>query len=281
MNSLSPLLGSEPTLDQFLAEGRKLSDEAGVLDTLHGYFTMHAERLHRCCAEFGLFRGSLGNVLEVGPFFGHTPFLLAPLASDYVVLEGDDPAAYSLKALYARRGIRADFVDLFEMFGPTREAVFQLDFPAETFDTILCWETMEHFNFNPVKFVREMHRVLKPGGRVCVTVPNRESFQKLVGLATGRRDREAIDKYFEFEDYVSNGKKAFYGFHWHEYTIGEVDHLFRRAGFHIDRCDTFVAFMNQGRPSAVRLIARGLSRSAATLLKRFGTNVLISAIKPR
>src|SRR6185295_10763942 len=111
----------------------------------------------------------LGNVLEVGPFFGYLPFLLRPASSAYTVLEGDDPVVRPLERLYQERAITLSYVDFCELFGPDRSAAHRLSFPDASFDTILCWETMEHFNFNPVKFIRELHRVLKPGGRVCIT----------------------------------------------------------------------------------------------------------------
>ena len=56
--------------------------------------------------------------------------------------------------------------------------------------TILCWETMEHFNFNPVKFVRELHRVLKPGARgASMTVPNNAFWQHIFTLLSGRGEK--------------------------------------------------------------------------------------------
>lgn len=45
-----------------------------------------------------------------------------------------------------------------------------LPFAAETFDVIWCSEVLEHL-FDPGFAVREMHRVLAPGGRLLVTVP--------------------------------------------------------------------------------------------------------------
>ena len=129
------------------------------------------ERLHRTCELFGLFSNHLGNVLEIGPFFGYTPFLLRKQSSAYTVLEGNDPVVRPLESIYRQQDITLNYVDFFELFGPTRSAPHQLPLADATYDTILCWETMEHFNFNPVKFVRELHRVLKPGG-VFVIVPN-------------------------------------------------------------------------------------------------------------
>jgi SAM-dependent methyltransferase len=266
------------TIQQFMARGEELSKEAQVLDTLHDYFRAHAARLHHSCELFGLFE-SLGDVLEIGPFFGYTPFMLRPHSSSYTVLEGDDPAVYPLDPLYKKYAISFSFVDFFEMFGPTRSAVHALPFADSSYNTILCWETMEHFNFNPVKFVKELHRVLKPGGRACITVPNKASFQNLVSLMFGRKEKSLIDGYFIFEDYQSNGKKAFYGFHWREYSPPELSDLFTRVGFKIQACSTFAVFQNQKSIGFGRKCARTLTQAGASLFPRYGTNVYLEAVK--
>jgi SAM-dependent methyltransferase len=43
--------------------------------------------------------------------------------------------------------------------------------PDETFDGATCIEVLEHL-FDPLQAAREIHRVLKPGGVLIVTVPN-------------------------------------------------------------------------------------------------------------
>ncbi len=45
-----------------------------------------------------------------------------------------------------------------------------LPFADASFETVLCAETLEHLRA-PAATVAEMHRVLRPGGRVVVTVP--------------------------------------------------------------------------------------------------------------
>jgi SAM-dependent methyltransferase len=265
------------TPKQFKAAAETLSAKANVLNDMHGYFRQHASRLHRSCELFGLFQGGLGDVLEIGPFYAYTPFVLRPRASSYRVLEGDDPAVYPLVPLYKEAAVDFSPIDFFELFGPTHSATHKLPFPDATFDTILCWETMEHFNFNPVKFVRELKRVLKPGGRVCITVPNRASFQALFSLMHGRGDGAGVNSYFKFEDYESNGKKAFYGFHWREYTPGELAAVFAGAGFKVRHCGSFTAFQERENLGFARRVARSLSRLGTRVLPRFGTNVYLSA----
>lgn len=45
-----------------------------------------------------------------------------------------------------------------------------LPYPDATFDAILCTQVLEHV-FEPQKFLREIRRVIKPGGKLILTVP--------------------------------------------------------------------------------------------------------------
>ena len=267
------------TKDQFLAEGRALSSEAGVSDNFHHYFQASLPRLFRCCQLFGLFGRPLGDVLEVGPFYGYIPFFLRPKAASYLVLEGDDPAVYPLEDLYRRHDIEMRYIDFFDLFGPVQGATHTLPLPDNQYDTILCWETMEHFNFNPVKFVREAYRVLKPGGKIYITVPNRASLAELARVILGRGEENLIDSYYTFEDHVSNGKKCFYGFHWREYSSPEMNRLFTSAGFAVEG-GTFTVFRAHAQVSFLRRMVRGLAQLIGLMFPRYGTYVYLVAEKP-
>lgn len=45
-----------------------------------------------------------------------------------------------------------------------------LPLPDQSFDAVVCFEVLEHV-FNPAKFLTEINRVLRPGGKVLITVP--------------------------------------------------------------------------------------------------------------
>ncbi|MDN5849669.1 MAG: methyltransferase domain-containing protein [Nitrococcus sp.] len=269
----------DTTKQQLLCQGQKISTTAGVMDGQHAYFTSQFPRVYESIRRFDLLAQRLGDVLEIGPYYAYLPFFLRKHAATYTVMEGDDPAVYPLLPLYREHSIEYSCVDLFEMFGPVHSARHALPLPGEAYDTILCWDTIEHFSFNPVKFVRELHRLLRPGGRAYVTVPNRASFQNLVGVLFGRSEQEHIAAYYQFENYESNGKKAYYGFHWREYSPPELRRLFTGADFRVTACRSFTAFQDYGSVSIPRNIARAASRWGTSLLPRFGTHVLLMAEK--
>ena len=250
------------------------------MTSLHGYFLTALPRLWRASELFQLFKEPLGDVLEIGPFYGYMPFILRPQSSSYTVLEGDDPAVYPLIPIYKKSDIQVKFLDFFELFGPIVGATHALPLAGQQYDTILCWETMEHFNFNPVKFVRELLRILKPGGKAYITVPNKASLNLIAEHIFGRGEEGLIEAFYTFENYESNGKKAFYGFHWREYSSHEMAALFCRAGFQVGKAGTFVSFRNRGRLPFYWRAARQLYRLFGELFPRCGAYTYLIAQRP-
>ena len=51
-----------------------------------------------------------------------------------------------------------------------RSEIYEIPLPDESVDVILCTQVMEHLKY-PIKALAEMYRLLKPGGRLCITVP--------------------------------------------------------------------------------------------------------------
>lgn len=267
------------TLEEFKASGDKIAMRLGENNSLRDYFLTHAGRLHRSAEIFGVFSSPVGSVLEIGPFHGYLPFILRQQASSYTVLEGDDPVVRQLDRLYQEHRIDLRYIDFAEVFGPLRTASHQLDFPDNSFDTIFCWETMEHFNFNPVKLVREFHRIIKPGGRVCITVPNKASWQNIFSLLTGKGDDEKIKAFYTFEDYEIDGKKAFHGYHWREYSPSEMPNLLSKAGFKIQAAGSFTSFQPRQNLSLARRGVRAVIKAAGAVFPRHQTHVYTVATK--
>lgn len=49
------------------------------------------------------------------------------------------------------------------------------EYPAATFDAITLWDVLEHLH-DPLASLRELRRILKPGGLVMLRVPNADSY---------------------------------------------------------------------------------------------------------
>jgi SAM-dependent methyltransferase len=60
----------------------------------------------------------------------------------------------------------------------------KLPLPANTFDLAICTEVLEHLLW-PDALVSEVHRILKPGGALIVSVPNAVSLTYRVAWAIG------------------------------------------------------------------------------------------------
>jgi methionine biosynthesis protein MetW len=60
----------------------------------------------------------------------------------------------------------------------------ELPFADETFDRVLCIEVLEHL-FAPQDAAREVHRVLRPGGRLVVSAPNVAYWRMRANLVFG------------------------------------------------------------------------------------------------
>jgi SAM-dependent methyltransferase len=86
------------------------------------------------------------------------------------MVEGVELHEPTAMAVQARLGIRV-FAGSFE----------QANFPAGYFDAVTLWDVLEHLH-DPLASMREVRRIIRPGGVVFVRVPNVASYQaKLFG----------------------------------------------------------------------------------------------------
>ncbi|HXE43220.1 MAG TPA: methyltransferase domain-containing protein, partial [Candidatus Baltobacteraceae bacterium] len=144
--------------------------------------------------------------------------------------------------------------DLFEIFGSPSIEKHRLPFADNQFDIISCWETMEHFNFNPVGFICDLRRILKPGGKIFLTVPNMAELENRIKLLRGKSIGTPVENYGRFYNYA--GEERFLGFHWREYTLSELDYLLREEKFSVVSKAHLLTFQNASHLSLPRKIKR-------------------------
>ena len=94
-----------------------------------------------------------GDVLEIGTGSGYGIEVVAPKARHFVTIDKHTPA------------ISLEGVEFHQATVPP------LAFPDESFDFVISFQVIEHIE-DDHQFVREIHRVLRPGGKFIVTTPN-------------------------------------------------------------------------------------------------------------
>ena len=178
------------------------------------YLRSGAYRFERVLGLLGDVGGA--SILDVGP----TPFTLYlrrrfPDARVHAVDKTDH-----LGQRFERHGVVFRTCDL--------GGEDSLPFDDATMDVIIFTEVLEHLFRPPTEILTDMRRVLRPGGRLIISVPNIASLKKRIAMVLGRSPLQDPD------EVMKRGWMHGYG-HVHEYTRSELHMVLRRAGFRIDR----------------------------------------------
>ena len=101
-----------------------------------------------------------GNVLEIGCGWGRGLELLTKAADHYTGIDKNEELINALSAEYRNATFMAANIPPLSTLA------------ANTFDYIVTFQVIEHIQ-NDDLFIREAHRVLKPGGKLLLTTVNR------------------------------------------------------------------------------------------------------------
>jgi SAM-dependent methyltransferase len=119
--------------------------------------------------RLGLHEGDA--VLDLGCGFGRHAFEASRRGASVVALDAGRDEVLGVRATFAA------MIEAGELTPDTRAACVQgdalaLPFADATFDRVICSEVLEHIP-DDVGAMRELARVLRPGGTMAVTVPRR------------------------------------------------------------------------------------------------------------
>jgi len=125
-----------------------------------------------------------GYLLEIGCGQGRGVELLLPLVKNYTGIDKIAGVVNNLKARFPKGDFRQAVIPPFEGLADN------------SFDFVISFQVIEHIR-NDDLFMREIHRVLKPGGKALLTTPN-------IKLSLSRNP-------WHIREYTSDGLKALAG----------------------------------------------------------------------
>lgn len=197
---------------------------------LDGYVT---DSQLRFLYTWGLVRNDAGRCLELGA----NPYFTTWLLDEYTDLE------LTLANYYGQRGETEETVSWLPPGVATpvrierRSKLFNVEedefpYPDDSFDVVLFCEMLEHLLMNPLATLRQIHRVLEPGGVLVLTTPNVARLDNVLRLLHGANI---------YDPYSGYGP---YGRHNREYTRHELHRLLDFAGFDVE-----ISMTADGHPS--------------------------------
>lgn len=154
------------------------------------------------------------KILEVGSVPGFFTVLLKQLKYD---ITGVDIKPERTEGLWKKYGVIVHEVDI------EREV---LPFDCGLFDVVFFAEILEHLRVNPLLALHEVYRVLKPNGKIIVSVPNITPIHRIKFLI-GRDYQSDIINEFEKLDWLGHMG------HFRLYSISEVKNILKYLGFQV------------------------------------------------
>ena len=97
-----------------------------------------------------------------------------------------------------------------------------------SFDVVIFNELFEHLRINPIFTLREVHRILKPGGTMLLSTPNMRSLRGIFNFLVRNKTTSAsiFQEYSKLETIGHMG-------HVREYTTREVTDFLSKLGFNV------------------------------------------------
>jgi SAM-dependent methyltransferase len=107
-----------------------------------------------------------------------------------------------------------------------------IPYPDESFDAVVCCQVLEHFSHSHLPAMKEIRRVLRPGGVVEVDVPNAASFRNRSRMLRGKHiTYDYEEHYLHAAPILYKGMSFFPRRHNREFTKSDLEILLRASGY--------------------------------------------------
>ena len=193
-------------------------DDSALAEWCQSYLRNHKARFALDVELTNRYVPKGSRILEVGSV---PPFLTAALREDFQIIGVDiDPGRFGGTIRDFGLDVRACNIE-----------TDRLPFDDQYFDCVIFNEIFEHLRLNPITTMREIRRVLKPGGLLTLSTPNLRSGRGIFNLLFRGRG-QAIDAE-PFKEYSKLEQLGHMG-HVREYTPREVRDFLSEVGFTVE-----------------------------------------------
>lgn len=127
-----------------------------------------------------------------------------------------------------------------------KKCVIEVDpipYPDNFFDATTCCQVLEHFTHSHLNAIKEMYRVLRPGGIVEIDVPNAVDFRSRWRMLRGKHITWDYESEYLYKKPIIYKNMSFYDRHNRAFTIKELEILLKAGGFK----DLRVSFLKAAR----------------------------------
>lgn len=195
------------------AAARLRPDTPGLQAWFEAYARRHRERLAFDLDYVAQYLPVGGRILECGAL---PPLLTVALRRGAWDVTGVDVAPERFQGVIRAEGLTIWKADIETARLPSAD---------DQFDGVLFNEIFEHLRINPVHTMREILRVLKPGGTLLLSTPNLTSLPGWVGLLVhGRAPDDLFTEYRKLEELGHMG-------HVRQYSPAELWRFLAQVGF--------------------------------------------------
>ncbi|MBA3469913.1 MAG: class I SAM-dependent methyltransferase [Herpetosiphonaceae bacterium] len=182
------------------------------------YFRLHRYRFRDLLRALP---AAPARILEIGTTPGTFTGILRRAGYE---VAGIDLFPEGRAALWQELGVEVMFCNLDEQ---------PIPYADESFDAVVFSEVIEHLAGSPLRPLREMARVLRPGGRIVISTPNQFYFKsrmKMLGDVVLNRPFESFSAFTH--SMQLDGPQRYYN-HSRLYTMPELRWMLEQAGLKV------------------------------------------------
>jgi len=237
---------------------------------VNGYWPENEPRVVRLLGDLQRLAPAPASIFEPGCGNGFISFLASRLGYQVTATDSWQPA--DREELFHRANVHC-FVSNLNHLSPWP------DLADDCFNAVLFGEVFEHLLNHPVGLLKQIHRVLKPGGALLLTTPNPSTLSNAARVLLDRHSLWGTEDFACLPKIMDNLIIDKGDIHYREYRADELRKFIALAGFQVDYCGYVGSGTSSHQPMLKRFAKRLSGPLGLTKSRLFANSTYIIASK--